>query len=277
LQTLAKMVEACLLAGLDSAARASIALLQGRATHSSDIAGLIAAMPPLANILRYGTAREMPTAELRLLVSSMVEAVCAGLAHACRRLDEPSAEAMRASLTEFNRAAAILDDEHLAADWRAALGRLMRDGDVASLLRGFATRILYDQSALAPGETANFFSRALSAAMPLNEAGQWLDGFLSGGANILLHDTQLLAIIDGWMAQLSDGAFMAVLPMLRRVFSSIDRAERRHLLDRLRRPLSAEAEAREDSAASHGAAQGFAAALPLLMTILGLEDKERTA
>jgi hypothetical protein len=275
LQALAKTVEACLLAGLDSAARAAIALLQARATQSSDIAGLIAAMPPLAAILRYGTARDMPSAELNLLVTSMVEAVCAGLVHACRRLDAPSAETMRASLTEFNRAASMLDDERLAADWRAALARLTRDGDVAALLRGFATRTLHDQNALDAGETAGQFSRALSPAMPLGEAGQWLDGFLSGGANILLHDGQLLAIIDGWMAQLSDGAFMGILPMLRRVFSGIDRAERRHLLDRLKRPLSADT-TRAD-AASGDTAPGFAAALPLLLTILGLDDKERAA
>jgi hypothetical protein len=275
LQILASTVESCLLAGLDSAARAAIALLQARATHSSDIAGLIAAMPPLANILRYGTAREMPATELRLLVTSMVEAVCAGLVHACRRLDDPSAEAMRSSLTAFNRAAAVLDDEHLEANWRAALARLTRDGDVAPLLRGFATRTLHDQNALDGRETAAHFSRALSPAAPLNEAGQWLDGFLSGGANILLHDTQLLAIIDGWMAQLSDGAFMGILPMLRRVFSSIDRAERRHLLDRLRRPLSGESAPAD--AASEAVAPGFAAALPLLLTILGLDGKERAA
>jgi hypothetical protein len=274
LQALARTVESCLLAGLDNAARASIALLQARATQSSDIAGLIAATPPLANILRYGTAREMPADELRLLVSSMIEAVCAGLVHACRRLDAPSAEAMRGSLTEFNRAASILDIEHLEADWRTALARLTRDGDVAPLLRGFATRTLHDQNALDGAETAGHFSRALSPAAPLNEAGQWLDGFLSGGASILLHDTQLLAIIDGWMAQLSDGAFMGILPMLRRVFSSIDAAERRHLLERLKRPLSADAAA--PSAAEDAVAPGFAAALPLLLTILGL-DKERAA
>ena len=277
LQALAKTVEACLLAGLDSAARASISLLQARATQSSDIAGLIAAMPPLANILRYGTAREMPTAELRLLVTSIIEAVCAGLAYACRRLDDASAEAMRAGLAEFNRAASILDDEHLAADWHAALGRLTRDGDVAALLRGFATRTLHDQSALGDGETAGHFSRALSLTAPLNEAGQWLDGFLSGGANILLHDAHLLAIIDGWMVQLSDGAFMGILPMLRRVFASIDRTERRHLLDRLRRPLAAGAESRAGEAEDGAAAPGFAAALPLLLTILGLDDTERAA
>jgi hypothetical protein len=181
---------------------------------------------------------------------------------------------MRGSLTEFNRAASILDIEHLEADWRTALARLTRDGDVAPLLRGFATRTLHDQNALDGAETAGHFSRALSPAAPLNEAGQWLDGFLSGGASILLHDTQLLAIIDGWMAQLSDGAFMGILPMLRRVFSSIDAAERRHLLERLKRPLSADAAA--PSAAEDAVAPGFAAALPLLLTILGL-DKERAA
>jgi hypothetical protein len=200
--------------------------------------------------------------------------VCAGLVHACRRLDDPSADAMRGNLAAFNRAASILDNAQLEADWRAALARLTRDGDVAPLIRGFATRTLYDQNALEAGETAGHFSRALSPAAPLNEAGQWLDGFLSGGANILLHDTQLLAIIDSWMAQLSEGAFMGILPMLRRVFSTIDRAERRHLLDRLKRPLSAEAA--QASEAADAAAPGFAAALPLLLTILGL-DRERAA
>lgn len=275
LQVLSKTVEECLLAGLDDAARASIALLQERAAQSSDIAGLIGAMPPLANILRYGTAREMPAEELRLLVTSMVEAVCAGLAHACRRLDEPSTEAMRRGLAEFNRAAAILDDERLEADWRAALARLPRDGDVAPLLRGFATRTLYDQNALDTGDTAAHFSRALSPAAPLSEAGQWLDGFLSGGAGILLHDSQLLALIDGWMDQLSDEAFTGILPMLRRVFATIDTSERRHLLDRLKRPLSADA-APSGAMAGETVASGFTAAWPLIVTILGL-GKEHAA
>lgn len=46
-------------------------------------------MPPLATILRYGTAREMPEAELRLLVTSLAEAVCSGLGAAKRRTPSP--------------------------------------------------------------------------------------------------------------------------------------------------------------------------------------------
>ena len=99
---------------------------------------------------------------------------------------------------------------------------------------------------------------------------------LSGGANLLVHDTQLLAIIDGWIGQLPEEAFMGILPMLRRVFASIDRSERRHLLDRLRRPLSGDAGA-PVAASGDAAAPGFAAALPLLLTILGLDNQERAA
>jgi hypothetical protein len=79
------------------------------------------------------------------------------------------------------------------------------------------------------------------------------------------------------MTQLSDGAFMGILPMLRRVFSSIDRSERRHLLERLRRPLSGETAQSAAAGGGETVAPGFAAALPLLLTILGLDDRERAA
>jgi len=59
----------------------------------------------------------------------------------------------------------------------------------------------------------------------------------------------------------------------RRAFSSIDRVERRHLLDMLRRPLTSTGVSAdgEPASTSEAALPGFEAALPLLLTILGID------
>ena len=112
--------------------------------------------------------------------------------------------------------------------------------------------------------------------MPPSEAGQWLDGFLGNAGQILVHDAALAGIIDGWISALGEDDFTALLPMLRRAFSSIDRVERRRLLDMLRRPPTS-AGVRPDgesTPASEPASPGFEAALPLLLTILGIDRGE---
>jgi uncharacterized protein DUF5682 len=269
-------VRGCLLAGLTEAARATIAILQGAAAATSDIAALAGAIPPLASVLRYGTAREMPAEELRLLVTSLAEAVCAGLVYACRNLETQEAEAIRGTLVELDRSLLLLDDEHLTTDWRRALARLADDSAVHATLRGFAVRALYDQGTLADVATSHYLSRALSRAVPPIEAGQWLDGFVGAAGQILLHDAVLSGIIDGWISGLGEDDFTALLPMLRRAFSSIDRVERRRLLDMLRRTMRATGMSPDDESASTSepASPGFEAALPLLLTILGIEKGE---
>jgi len=87
-----------------------------------------------------------------------------------------------------------------------------------------------------------------------------------------------MGLVDGWMSGLGEEEFIVILPMLRRAFSSIDRAERRRLLDTLRRPMTT-ARAGSDgppaSMAAHSA--GFEAALPLLLEHPGHRPGEASA
>ncbi|MGH6814913.1 MAG: DUF5682 family protein, partial [Hyphomicrobiaceae bacterium] len=131
---------------------------------------------------------------------------------------------------------------------------------------------LYDRGALAVDATRLHLSRALSRAVPPPEAGQWLDGFLGQASQLLLHDATLRSIIDDWLASLTEENFTALLPMLRRAFATLDRAERRRLLDELRRqPADADAGIAGEPESESDRAPAFAAALPLLLTILGLD------
>jgi len=265
-------VKNCLLAGLPGPARVTIGILQGAATASSDIGALAGAIPPLVSVLRYGTAREMPSEELTLLVTSLVEAVCSGLVYACRNLQADTAETLRATLAELDRSLVVLDHAHLTSDWRRALLKLADDSACHPMLRGLAVRALHEQSVIPPEHTSGYLTRALSRAVPPLEAGLWLDGFLGRSGHVLLYDTVFAGLIDCWIGDIGEDDFTALLPMLRRAFSEIDRLERRRLLDLLGKPPQAAGSgaARQEPAS----ARAFEAALPLLLSILGIEKRE---
>jgi len=272
LSQLSDLVRGCLLAGLTGAARATISILQGAAAATSDVPALAGAVPPLATVLRYGTAREIPIDELRLLVTSLTEAVCSGLVYACRSLQIEEAAALRSKLAALDRAVLIIESDPITADWLRALKRLANDNGAHAVLRGFAVRALYDQGALAAAEAGDHLSRALSRAVPSSEAAQWLDGFLGEAGQILLYDRVLVGLIDAWIIGLGEDDFIALLPMLRRAFASFDRSERRRLLDSVRQPTRTSGGNGQHSGAASAPsdAPGFEAALPLLLTILGI-------
>ena len=65
--------------------------------------------------------------------------------------------------------------------------------------------------------------------------------------------------------------FIELLPMLRRAFASFGASERKRLLAEVGKPRAAAAQPAE---AGDSDAPGFAAALPLLLTILGISRHE---
>jgi len=180
---------------------------------------------------------------------------------------------MLAAIRAFDGAVALLDDrQHLSA-WRAALGGLVDDERVAPFLRGYALRRLHDFALLAPEEVSRQLSLALSAAVPAAITADWLEGFLSESAQVLLHDTNLIALIDAWLLSLDEDGFIELLPALRRSISGLDLMERRRLLEIVDSgPGSTTTTASRSLVAASRADLAFAAALPLLYLILGLDD-----
>jgi hypothetical protein len=219
LDTISEIVRGCLDSGLDQAADRTITLLQRQSTATSDIANLASAIPPLADILRYGTARAISTQALRLLVTSLTEAVCAGLVYACRNLQAEVAGDLRAKLGRLDVAMNLIEDAELSDAWRRALGLVADDASAHPLLSGQATRALYDHGALAPEPAALHLSRALSHSVPTQTAGDWLDGFLGQSGQILLHDRTLRQIIDTWLISIRAQEFTNLLPVLRRALA----------------------------------------------------------
>jgi hypothetical protein len=102
-------------------------------------------------------------------------------------------------------------------------------------------------------------------------AGAWLDGFLRDSGTILLHDETLFGVIDQWVIGLAGETFQAILPLLRRTFSTFSAPERRQMGERVRHGGTAvTASVRTSTDFDHARAD---AAMPLVGRLLGLGDK----
>jgi hypothetical protein len=268
----AELISACLNANLPEAAEKLTARLQALSVNTTDIEQLLRAVPPLINILRYGTARKVPREALEGLVKSMVAEVCAGLSLACQNLNEEAAQSMLASVQNFDAAVPLLDNSEPHASWQRALATLEGGPLTAPHLRGYALRRLYDSGLRDAEATAAAMSRALSRAVPALQAGQWLEGFLSRSAQLLIQDHVLFGFIDQWLLSVPEDGFVELLPMLRRAVSSFDKMERRRLIEEVKRGPVAPSVSKPRSTTTDEQSETFTKALPLLRLILGLDS-----
>jgi hypothetical protein len=278
LGSLTVLVERCLTADLSDAVDPLIARLQNRSALDTDIADLATALPPLANILRYGDVRGTRADGLTTVVNGIAVRIALGLPAACAGVDDDAARALAPALGKVHTAIQTLDDEAIREPWTQALRRVADLDGAHGLLVGRAVRLLRDGGAFDAEDVAARMSRALSRGTEPAAAAGWLEGFLAGTGTVLAHDRTLLRLIDSWLARLEADRFEQVLPLLRRTFSSFTGPERRTIGDRLPH-LAAPDRAADPSASAEPtgpAAQWIAAALPTVHLLLTGQTLEPT-
>jgi hypothetical protein len=245
LPELTEAVEACLLADLPAALPDLLAALDDRAAVDLDLEHLTGALPALVRALRYGDVRGTDTRALSQVADAVLIRICVGLPQAVTSLDDTGSATLRASIDAVHAAVALLDDPAGRDRWLAALGRVIDRSDVHGLLIGRLVRILRDAGQIDPGESAVRLSRALSVGSAATAKAAWVDGFFSGGGLLLVHDRELLGLLDDWIVTLDDQEFIDVLPLLRRTFGQFAGSERRSIGERVRHG-NARAAAAED-------------------------------
>ena len=266
---LAGLVKACLLADLPEAAELCITRLQAAAVDSGDLVQLMNTVPTLVSILRYGTARPIPSEQLGALVSALAAEINAGAQAAAVDIEPGEAEAMRRAMTGYDRALALHSEAHLIEMWHRELAAIVQHDRSAPAVSGLALRLLHDGQVWAVEEVAASFSRALTPPAAPAAAGAFVESFLAGGAEVLIQDRPLLAALDTWLCALDDESFIELLPMLRRGFSDFADTGRQRILGIVGSGTIAAASgpgARDDDASPAFIAE----ALPLLRTILGI-------
>ena len=205
--------------------------LQELGAQTRDVMGLLEALAPLANILRYGNTRQTDALAVRELLDQLLPRICIGLPAACRQLDEEPAREFFRLLLEGNRAVALLNEKEASNLWNEALVGVMLANGTHPLLAGIATRILLDKKMLDPEQAGTELSAALSRAAGVNDAALWLEGFLHGSGQLLLHTPALWGLLNEWLGTLPYEVFREALPVLRRTFSKFTPPERQEMLN----------------------------------------------
>jgi hypothetical protein len=277
LPALTGLLDRTLLADLPAAARHLIARIDAEAARAADLQHLMGALPPLAEVLRYGDVRGTDTEMLAHVVDGLVARIAVGLPLATASLDDEAAGVMAASISAVHAAVTLLQDERHRELWTDALLRVADGLSVHGQVQGRVVRLLLDLGSIDPDEAGRRMGLALSTAAAPELAGAWVEGFLAGSGLVLLHDARLFGILDGWLAGLDADAFTQLLPLLRRTFSTFAAGERRGIGELARRGGSAASPARTAAVDDDVDRERAAAVLPLITLLLGVDAPREAA
>ncbi len=236
LPTLTKLLDDILLSNLPNAAQLVMTRLEAAAAQDADINHLMQAIPPLARVQRYGSVRQLDTTMLAGVVSGLVLRVCVGLPNACVSLSDEAALELFPHFFELHSAIATLEQPDLLTSWREVLAVLAVQHNLHGLIAGRASRWLLEAGVYSATTTANRLSYVAGVATDPNEVAAWTDGFLRGSGLVLVHDDALFGVLDSWVQHLTPEAFIAILPLMRRTFSSFEEAEKRDIGQKVKTP-----------------------------------------
>ncbi len=235
LAALAQLTDYVLLADLTQAIDVVMQRLQAQAAVASDIVSLMQAVPSLARLLRYGDVRQTSLESVKCMLDGMLSRICIGLVYACSALNEEAAEAMFHHIQAVHDAIKIIEPSVSVEAWQRSLLQIIDADNLQYIIKGRCCRLLLDSGVLSDEHAARQLSVALSIANPASQAAAWLDGFLRGSGQWLIHDETLWQLIDRWLCQLTDDNFTQILPLLRRTFVSFEMPERRQMAERVKR------------------------------------------
>ncbi|MFI0845946.1 DUF5682 family protein [Mesorhizobium sp. IMUNJ 23232] len=232
LDVLAKLVQGAITADLAEASMAGLAALEQRAALSSNCQEMLAAIPPLADITRYGEARRTDAGRLAGLLERLTIEAAIALPYAARDLDTDAAGSLAAALRAADSGIELVEaGEPVLEVWRKGLADVLDNARSTPLVAGCAAHLLYEAEALSALEAAALLERRLSPGTPALDAAGFFEGFFSGAGRRLIYDEALRGAVDAWLKSLDGETFTAHLPLLRRVFSSLDSMERKRLIE----------------------------------------------
>lgn len=234
LPDLTKLIDQTLLADLPHAIAHLMARLESEAALASDMAHLMNALPPLVNVMRYGTVRQFETAVVGHVVTGLITRICIGLPVAVASLDDDAANQMYHQVIGVHGAIALLQQPETSEMWHQVLTQLADQQGLHGLLSGRCCRLLFEAGIFQAEDTTRRLGFALSTATDPTQAAAWIEGFLSGSGLLLLHNLTLWQVLDEWVTQLPGETFIALLPLLRRTFSTFAAPERRQMGERVR-------------------------------------------
>jgi hypothetical protein len=235
LPDLTALIGKVMLADLGQAIPRVLAMIATRSAVSGDVFEMMGALPPLAHLQRYGDVRQTSLPLIVPVILGLLDRVCVGLPAACASLDDDAAKAARSHVLAVSHdTIPLISDIDRQSAWNQVLLKLLDQQGIHGLVAGTCARLVLDGNLLPMEEFEKVMSRALSRGGDLAMAAAWIEGFLSHSGAVLVHDPKLFRLVDAWLMEQPDDAFVALLPVLRRTFSTFQSVERQRLMKQVR-------------------------------------------
>lgn len=275
LPSLTELIDQALKAALPNILTDLFSQLQSLSAQTRDIHHLMDALPSLVSAYRYGSTRQINVDSLEKVIHQLVPRINIGLPTACKNTDEEASKVLFEKILKVHSAVHLLPDNTFLPAWYSALRQLSDHQQVNGILRGTATRLLFDQSIFSLEETRKRSQYALSKANDTEDAAFWVEGFLHGSGLVLIHNQELWSVLDEWIDTLDEATFKTVLPLLRRTFSNFSGPAREKMLALARQTLADSTpkafgtqKSSENTASSDYDPERTSQLLPLLIKIL---------
>jgi len=272
---LTRLLEQVLLADLRAAVAPLMARIQDISTHTPDLGFLLGALPSLANVLRYGSARSVDTTALASVVDGLVVRACIALPYGVRGLADDAAATLLGEIIAGDQAIRMLQVDAHMNDWFEGLEAAATSDLSHPLLAGRCSRILAENGRWSSERAAQQLAQRCSPGVAPLVTAHWLEGFLHGSGALLAHSDQLWTTVNDWLLAQPADVFTELLPLLRRTVATFTAPERRELGERAVRTGGASA---GTPVPAHAGVDPERArrVLPVLHTILGTTPVRET-
>jgi len=227
------LVDAVLTEALKATAR-SLDAAERLSSTDDDVGSLSQAARTLAGLKSFGTSRS----QLSQLAGTVDRLLIGTFTRATLRLplsllgdSEATAPARQAMvvLQELALSQAGLD----RAGWFAGLQGIAHDETAEPTAGGTATALLYLAREFSEEQLRALLDRRLADTVTPARSADFLAGFFSVNALVLLKNRDIVAALSAFLAGLGADAFRDALPALRRAFAVLGSSERRFLLEHL--------------------------------------------
>jgi hypothetical protein len=226
LAALTALLDAALAAALDAAVEGVLRLVRDGAARTHDATVLLDAIPPLAQIRRYGDVRGTGAASVSAIASELTTRASLALPGACLTLDYAAAKQMYERLGAVDAALRLGDVPSERAAWDDALRRVHGSDRVHGLVAARALRLRFDAGRIDATTLGERLGYELGRASDPAQAASWVDGLVRGSGAILVHEERLLRALDTWLLALDPERFIETLPLVRRTFATFAPPER---------------------------------------------------
>jgi len=232
-QTIAQVCETKLRKALTEAKSVGVAsqilmMVEHASASGDDLYELAVATQNVAALLAYGTTRAIEEDQLRNLLLRLFHRAASAIPRLGRTDDEGTVRPCTALKILYE-----VSTTHAKGD-RMLLEALHWSSKTSALnpgVSGLATSLLYLGKAISEADLENRVRvRVGGGALPMDGA-QFLEGLLSINRSTLVKSRAIVAFLDGLVTSTPVEAFRDILPVFRRTFGELSRAEMGYLLE----------------------------------------------